>query len=124
MPHGFSFFLLILCHTELFLIIYKNCGLSDYPHIYVEFVPMRSPDDYCMLQCRTHWGATFTGIAYGYLTSPVLQMKNASSKNGEDGIAVVRRGPCRSLLFFSFFILVLCSLLLVVEPPPSSVALL
>ncbi|KAL8123859.1 hypothetical protein AgCh_011745 [Apium graveolens] len=74
----------------------------------------------------THLGATFTGIAYGYLTSPGLQMKNASSKNGEDGIAVVRRnvGPCRSLLFFSLFILVLCSLLLVVEPPPSSVAFL
>lgn len=75
----------------------------------------------------THLGAAFTGIAYGYLTCPVLQMKNASSKNGEDGIAVVRRnvGPCKSLFFFSLFILVLCCLLLVVEPPPpSSVALL
>ncbi|WOH00315.1 hypothetical protein DCAR_0519674 [Daucus carota subsp. sativus] len=74
----------------------------------------------------THMGAAFTGIAYGYLTCPILQMKNTSSENGEDGIAVVRRnvGPCRSLLFFSLFILVLCSLLLVVEPPPSSVAFL
>lgn len=100
----------------------KNCRCRRCIHV----ILIPCPFDYCVLQYRTHLGAAFTGIAYGYLTCPILQMKNASSKNGEDGIAVIRRnvGPCRSLLFFTLFILVLCSLLLVVEPPLSSVALL
>ncbi|KAF6143776.1 hypothetical protein GIB67_016697 [Kingdonia uniflora] len=66
----------------------------------------------------THLGAVCTGIAYGYLTCPTLQLDNASSKTGqEDGVAVVRRyaDPCKSVIAFAVFIAILSSLLLFVE---------
>ncbi|XP_059451831.1 RHOMBOID-like protein 9, chloroplastic isoform X2 [Corylus avellana] len=68
----------------------------------------------------THFGAAFTGIAYGFLTCPTLQLDDASSRSGqEEGITLVRRysDPCKSLLFFTIFILVLSSLLFFIEPP-------
>ncbi|XP_058179261.1 RHOMBOID-like protein 9, chloroplastic isoform X1 [Rhododendron vialii] len=71
----------------------------------------------------THYGAAFTGIVYGYLTTPMLQMDDRSSKSGqEEGITLVRRNvnPCKSLVVFSLFVLVLSSLLFVVEPPLNS----
>ncbi|KAE9466641.1 hypothetical protein C3L33_01404, partial [Rhododendron williamsianum] len=71
----------------------------------------------------THYGAAFTGIVYGYLTCPMLQMDDRSSKSGqEEGITLSRRNadPCKSLMVFSLFVLVLSSLLFVVEPPLNS----
>lgn len=74
----------------------------------------------------THWGAAFSGMAYGFLTCPMLQMDEASTtKSGqEEGITLARRyaDPCKSLLFFSLFILALSSLLLIIEPPLNSLA--
>lgn len=71
----------------------------------------------------THYGAAFTGIVYGYLTCPMLQMDDRSSKSGrEEGITLVghNANPCKSLVVFSLFVLLLGSLLLVVEPPLNS----
>ncbi|KAF7135102.1 hypothetical protein RHSIM_Rhsim08G0081400 [Rhododendron simsii] len=71
----------------------------------------------------THYGAAFTGIVYGYLTGPMLQMDDRSSKSGqEEGITLIKRNadPCKSLMVFSLFVLVLSSLLFVVEPPLNS----
>ncbi|XP_062152947.1 RHOMBOID-like protein 9, chloroplastic [Alnus glutinosa] len=68
----------------------------------------------------THFGAAFTGIAYGLFTCPTLQLDDAASRSGqEEGITLVRRysDPCKSLLFFTIFILVLSSLLFFIEPP-------
>ncbi|KAL6994027.1 hypothetical protein U1Q18_012136 [Sarracenia purpurea var. burkii] len=68
----------------------------------------------------THFGAAFTGIVYGFLTCPMLQMDDRSSKSGqEEGIALVRRyaDPCKSLLVFSLLALLLSSLLFILEPP-------
>ncbi|XP_073271845.1 RHOMBOID-like protein 9, chloroplastic [Primulina huaijiensis] len=67
-----------------------------------------------------HFAAVFTGIAYGYVTCPSLQVKDASSGTGEeDGMILIRRyaDPCKSLMYFSFFMLLLSSLLFIIEPP-------
>lgn len=76
--------------------------------------------------CRTHLGAAFSGIAYGFLTLPSLQLDDASTKAGqEEGITLLARryaDPCKSFLFFSLFILVLTSLLLIIEPPLDTLA--
>ncbi|KZV52944.1 hypothetical protein F511_36240 [Dorcoceras hygrometricum] len=67
-----------------------------------------------------HFAAAFTGIAYGYVTCPSLQVKDASSETGqEDGMTLIRRyaDPCKSLVYFSIFMLLLSSLLFVIEPP-------
>ncbi|XAR51552.1 Rhomboid protease [Bertholletia excelsa] len=72
-----------------------------------------------------HVGAAFTGIAYGFLTCPILQMDDRSSKSGqEEGITLVRQyaDPCKSLIVFSLFILVFSSLLFILEPPLDSLA--
>ncbi|KAK9271676.1 hypothetical protein L1049_002039 [Liquidambar formosana] len=68
----------------------------------------------------THFGAAFTGMAYGFFTCPTLQLDDSSSKTGqEEGITLVRRyaDPCKSLVLFTIFTLVLSSLLLFIEPP-------
>ncbi|KAL2498422.1 Rhomboid-related intramembrane serine protease family protein [Abeliophyllum distichum] len=68
----------------------------------------------------SHFGAVFTGIAYGFFTCPSLRVKDASSDTGqEERITLVRRyaNPCKSLVYFSFFLLLLSSLLLIIEPP-------
>ncbi|XP_050384011.1 RHOMBOID-like protein 9, chloroplastic [Argentina anserina] len=69
----------------------------------------------------THFGAALTGIAYGFLTCPSLQLDDVSSSSStqEEGITLVRRyaDPCKSLFLFTVFVLVLSSLLLFVEPP-------
>ncbi|KAB2610452.1 hypothetical protein D8674_018484 [Pyrus ussuriensis x Pyrus communis] len=70
----------------------------------------------------THFGAAFTGVAYGFLTCPTLQLDDASSSPAsgqEEGIALVRRSadPCKSLFFFALFVLVLSSILFFVDPP-------
>ncbi|PON93496.1 Peptidase S54, rhomboid [Trema orientale] len=73
-----------------------------------------------------HFGAAFTGIAYGFLTCPTLQIGDAASRSGqEERIALVKRqaGPCKSLLLFSTFIVVLSSLLFLVEPPLNDLVL-
>ncbi|KAJ0098383.1 hypothetical protein Patl1_21479 [Pistacia atlantica] len=68
----------------------------------------------------THFGAAFTGIIYGFLTCPTLQVDDASSRtNQEERITLVRQyaNPCKSLAVFTVFIIVLSSFLLVIEPP-------
>lgn len=79
--------------------------------------------------CRTHFGAALTGIAYGFLTCPSLQLDDASSSSSstsgqEEGITLVRRyaNPCKSLFLFTAFVLVLSSLLFFVEPPLNALA--
>ncbi|KAL8476592.1 hypothetical protein ACS0TY_029042 [Phlomoides rotata] len=67
-----------------------------------------------------HFGAAFTGIAYGFVTCPTVQVKDASSQAGrQERITLVQRfaDPCKSLMYFSLFILLLSCLLLVIEPP-------
>ncbi|KAK9924742.1 hypothetical protein M0R45_033095 [Rubus argutus] len=76
----------------------------------------------------THFGAALTGIAYGFLTCPSLQLDDASSSSStsgqEEGIKLVRRyaHPCKSLFLFTAFVLVLSSLLFFVEPPLDALA--
>ncbi|KAK6150946.1 hypothetical protein DH2020_015878 [Rehmannia glutinosa] len=68
----------------------------------------------------SHFAAMFTGIAYGFVTCPTLQVKDASSESGrQERMTLVRRyaDPCKSLMYFSLFILLLSSLLFVIEPP-------
>ncbi|KAK6279739.1 hypothetical protein POUND7_020006 [Theobroma cacao] len=68
----------------------------------------------------THFGAAFTGIAYGYFTCPTLQLDDASSRAGqEEQITLVGRNadPCKSLIVFTAFILVFSFLLFLMEPP-------
>ncbi|XP_062106317.1 RHOMBOID-like protein 9, chloroplastic isoform X2 [Humulus lupulus] len=74
-----------------------------------------------------HFGAAFSGVAYGFLTCPTLQLDDiaASSSGQEEGIALVKRqaDPCKSLLWFSLFIVVLSSLLFLIEPPLNDMVL-
>ncbi|KAL6135403.1 hypothetical protein ACLB2K_067631 [Fragaria x ananassa] len=75
----------------------------------------------------THFGAALTGVAYGFLTCPSLQLDDSSSSSTsgqEEGITLVRRyaDPCKSLFLFTVFVLVLSSLLLFVEPPLNALA--
>ncbi|XP_057784089.1 RHOMBOID-like protein 9, chloroplastic [Salvia miltiorrhiza] len=67
-----------------------------------------------------HFGTAFVGIAYGFVTCPVVQVKDASTEAGrQERITFVRRysDPCKSLLYFSLFLLLLGCLSLVFEPP-------
>ncbi|KAL7101759.1 hypothetical protein ACP275_08G074700 [Erythranthe tilingii] len=67
-----------------------------------------------------HFASAFTGVAYGFVTCPTLQVKDASQETGqEERITLVRRyaDPCKSLMYFSLFLLILSSLLFVIEPP-------
>ncbi|KAH6755952.1 hypothetical protein C2S53_007078 [Perilla frutescens var. hirtella] len=67
-----------------------------------------------------HFGTAFVGIAYGFVTCPIIQVKDASTEAGrQERITLVKRysDPCKSLLYFSVFLLLLSCLLLVFEPP-------
>lgn len=73
----------------------------------------------------THFGAAFTGMAYGFLTSPTLQLDDASTGTGqEEGLKLVRKhgGSCKSLIVFTIFIIVLSSFLFFMEPPLNALA--
>lgn len=68
----------------------------------------------------THFGAAFTGIAYGFFTCSTLQLGDSSSRTGrEEQITLLRQyaNPCKSLIVFTVFILVFSSLLFLIEPP-------
>ncbi|KAK4477704.1 hypothetical protein RD792_016953 [Penstemon davidsonii] len=68
----------------------------------------------------THFAAAVTGIAYGFVTCPTLEVKGASPEGDrEKRITLVGRyaDPCKSLVYFSFFILLLSSLVFIIEPP-------
>ncbi|XP_072998336.1 RHOMBOID-like protein 9, chloroplastic isoform X1 [Typha latifolia] len=64
----------------------------------------------------THLGATISGLAFGYIACPSLELDDTSSKNGQkQGIALVQRqaDPRKSLAIFTLCILLLTSLVLV-----------
>lgn len=68
----------------------------------------------------THFGAILTGILYGYLTCPVIQMNDKFQESGQqERIGLLRRyaNPCKSVFVFSIFVAILSSLLLIIEPP-------
>ncbi|KAM0933110.1 putative rhomboid protease [Dioscorea sansibarensis] len=67
----------------------------------------------------THLGAMFSGIAFGFLTCPSLQLNSTSPKNTQkEGIALVQRqaNPCKSLLTFIISLLLLSLIVLNFEP--------
>lgn len=69
---------------------------------------------------RAHFGTAFVGIAYGFVTCPIIEVKDASTESGkQERVPFARRNsdPWKSLLFFSAFLLLLSCLLLVFEPP-------
>ncbi|XP_059645624.1 RHOMBOID-like protein 9, chloroplastic isoform X2 [Cornus florida] len=72
----------------------------------------------------THFGAAFTGVVYGFLTCPTLQVEDSSKTGQEEGITLVRRyaDPCKSLIVFSLFVLLLSSLVFIIDPPLNSLA--
>ncbi|TYK15845.1 RHOMBOID-like protein 9 [Cucumis melo var. makuwa] len=70
----------------------------------------------------THTGAAFSGMLYGFLTSPLGKVNDASSssrRGQEKGIKVVRKyaNPCKSFAFFVLFIMGFISLVFFVQPP-------
>ncbi|XP_031740072.1 RHOMBOID-like protein 9, chloroplastic isoform X3 [Cucumis sativus] len=72
----------------------------------------------------THTGAAFSGMLYGFLTSPIVEVNDASSSSSsrrgqEKGIKLVRKyaNPCRSLAFFVLFIMGFISLVFFIQPP-------
>ncbi|KAK7381104.1 hypothetical protein VNO78_33628 [Psophocarpus tetragonolobus] len=73
----------------------------------------------------SHFGAAFTGMAYGFLTSPILELNDTSSGTGqEEGLKLVRKygDSFKSLFIFTLFIIVLSSFLFFMEPPPNALA--
>ena len=73
-----------------------------------------------------HFGSAFTGLAYGFVTCPTLQVDDSSSETGKKNeITLIRRNvdPRKSLVWFSIFVVVLSSLLLMFEPPLGSLVL-
>ncbi|CAJ1947396.1 unnamed protein product [Sphenostylis stenocarpa] len=73
----------------------------------------------------SHFGAAFSGMAYGFLTSPILQFNDTSSGTSqEEGLKLVRKhgDSCKSLFIFTIFIFVLSSFLFFMEPPPNALA--
>lgn len=75
----------------------------------------------------THLVAAFSGIIFGYLTCPTLQLldnlsslSSSSSKNGQkqQGIAFLQQkaDPCKSLLIFSVSIFILSCLVFFYGP--------
>lgn len=63
--------------------------------------------------CRTHFGAAFTGLAYGFFTCSTVQLDDKASESGqEEGIRLVSSSgnPCKSLVCLSIFILLWTSL--------------
>ncbi|KAL2335289.1 hypothetical protein Fmac_016502 [Flemingia macrophylla] len=74
----------------------------------------------------SHFGAAFTGMAYGFLTSPILQLNDTSSSGTgqEEGLKLVRKygDSCKSFFIFTIFIIVLGSFLFFMDPPPNALA--
>ncbi|XP_052205780.1 RHOMBOID-like protein 9, chloroplastic isoform X2 [Diospyros lotus] len=71
----------------------------------------------------THFGALFTGMIYGFLACPILQMGDRSSESGQDERITLfgqYADPCKSVMIFSICVLVLSSLLFIIEPPLNS----
>ncbi|XP_052111381.1 RHOMBOID-like protein 9, chloroplastic isoform X1 [Arachis duranensis] len=75
----------------------------------------------------THLGAALTGMAFGFLTSPSVELNDASSGGSggqEEGLKLVRKhgDSCKSLIVFTIFIIALSSLLFFMEPPLNALA--
>ncbi|XP_047150577.1 RHOMBOID-like protein 9, chloroplastic [Vigna umbellata] len=73
----------------------------------------------------SHFGAAFSGMAYGFLTIPTFQLNDTSSGTSqEEGLKLVRKQGdfCKSLFIFTIFIVALSSFLLFMEPPPNALA--
>ncbi|KAL9226555.1 hypothetical protein vseg_002353 [Gypsophila vaccaria] len=74
----------------------------------------------------TSLGAAISGIIYGYLTSQVIRIDDASSPSVENRIKEEMTlskqtiNPWKSLIIFTLFVSVFSSLLLFVESPPLS----
>ncbi|XP_023525919.1 RHOMBOID-like protein 9, chloroplastic isoform X2 [Cucurbita pepo subsp. pepo] len=83
----------------------------------------------------THTGAAFSGMLYGILTCPVVEVNDAgsssssassSSRRGQEkGIKLVRKyaDPRKSLAFFALFIMGFTSLLFFIQPPATTLPL-
>lgn len=71
----------------------------------------------------SHSGAAITGMAYGFLISPTLQLDDTSPGTGE-GVKLVRKygASCKSLIIFAIFVVVLSSLLLLTDSPLNALA--
>lgn len=74
--------------------------------------------------CRSHSGAAFTGMAYGFLTSPALQLDETSPGTDGEGLKLVTKygASCKSLVIFAIFVVVLSSLILFMDPPLDALA--
>lgn len=73
-----------------------------------------------LIDSWTYLGAALTGITYGFLTCPILQMDDPLSKaTREEGITLVGQtaNPCKSLGVFVLFVLAFSSLLYMIDPP-------
>ncbi|XP_038883181.1 RHOMBOID-like protein 9, chloroplastic isoform X2 [Benincasa hispida] len=75
----------------------------------------------------SHTGAAFSGMLYGFLTSPIVEVNDAASsssssssrKGQHKGIKLVRKyaHPCKSLAVFALFIMGFTSLVFFIQPP-------
>ncbi|XP_027178902.1 RHOMBOID-like protein 9, chloroplastic isoform X1 [Coffea eugenioides] len=73
----------------------------------------------------TNVGAAFTGLAYGFLTCPTIQVDDKASESGqEEGIRLTTRytDSCKSVVYFCLFILLWSSVFFVTDPPLYSLA--
>lgn len=63
-------------------------------------------------------------MAYGFLTSPSLQLEDTSSRTSQEGLKLVRKygGSFKSIAIFTIFVIVLSSFLLFMEPPLNALA--
>ncbi|KAI9127789.1 hypothetical protein K1719_000782 [Acacia pycnantha] len=86
---------------------------------------------FCPIDDWSHFGAAITGMAYGYFTSPIFELKHASSSSSssgrgsqEEGLKLVRHygDSCRSAFVFTIFIIFLSSFLFFMEPPLDALA--
>lgn len=84
---------------------------------------------FCPIDDWSHFGAAITGMAYGFFTSPSVELKDASSSSSgrggqEEGLKLVRQygDSCRSAFVFTIFIIVLSSFLFFMEPPLNALA--
>ncbi|KAL6877566.1 hypothetical protein ACP4OV_012781 [Aristida adscensionis] len=60
----------------------------------------------------THLGATISGLFFGYLTCPSIELDNSAKTGQEEAVALVRRqaNPCRSIAIFSISVVTLAVL--------------
>ena len=64
--------------------------------------------NFCFLiNCRSHLGATISGLFFGYLTCPSIELDNAAKNGRKEAVALVRRqaSPCKSAAVFVLSIL-------------------